>query len=445
MDTIASNSNQASGFFGKGRRMRLFNGVRNVAGATKALSQTTTRKAQIALWEREMKTRKQEFGVPLFDVMERNRNIGENSGGEVEPAVVEVFLDVVTDIMLLLERRRKKQAALIKTSNPKALCYQSAGEPTISEEEEDRSMAKEESDRGMAKYESSKSLNKENSNRSMMSDDSTASNNSARAEAFKQSMQRGLLSARNTVQASQNKVKLKSELAALDREIYQCKQKFGISMFDTMDSRGADFEPRDPTVRELFESAKKDVFVPLSKIIKAGKEINDVRATGSILVSHSEIREYVETNPFLWAMLGVNIGIPEERCIEVASRVVIELASGMQGEEAKKANITKHQFQLFQKKYVDDPKGSQEFFHRSVYDAFDLDGNGVLDKQETDKFLDTFYMTGSIFEGDDRLPEKEELKKLILEKLDVNGDGEFSFDEIRSLISGSAHRGDLLE
>jgi Ca2+-binding EF-hand superfamily protein len=117
----------------------------------------------------------------------------------------------------------------------------------------------------------------------------------------------------------------------------------------------------------------------------------------------------------------------------------------MQGEEGQKANITTHQFQQFQKKYVQDPKGSQEFFHRSVYDAFDLDGNGVLDKQETDKFLDTFYMTGSIFEGDDRLPEKEELKKLILEKLDVNGDGEFSFDEIRSLISGSAHRGDLLE
>jgi hypothetical protein len=42
MATIASNSNQASGFFGMGRQMRLFNGVKNVAGATKALSRTTT-------------------------------------------------------------------------------------------------------------------------------------------------------------------------------------------------------------------------------------------------------------------------------------------------------------------------------------------------------------------------------------------------------------------
>ena len=405
--------------------MKLFNGVKAAAEKTRAMGQTTSRRAQIAVWEREMRARKHEFGVELFEVMERNRNIGEQTGGEVEPAVVQVFQDTVTDILLLLERRKKKHTTLVKTSNPKALCYQNAGEPSESERSVTESID-------------------DDSERSAVSASSTGSNNSSRAEAFEQSMRQGLFRARSTLQATQNKAKLKLELDALDKEIYQCKQKFGITMYDTMDALGKDFEPKDPSIRELYAAAKKDIDLPLSKMIKASKEICDVQTSGAIQVSHDEIKEYVEANPNLWAMLGVNIGITDERCKEVAVRVAIELCVGEQGAQAKKIGITKQQFIQFEKKYVQDPKGSQEFFHRSVYDAFDTDGNGILDKEETDKFLDTFYMTGSIFEGDDRLPEKEDLKKLILEKLDENGDGEFSFEEIRSLISGSAARGDLL-
>jgi hypothetical protein len=44
---------------------------------------------------------------------------------------------------------QKKETALIKTSNPKALCYQSAGEPTISKEEIDRSLAKEDNPKAL--------------------------------------------------------------------------------------------------------------------------------------------------------------------------------------------------------------------------------------------------------------------------------------------------------
>ena len=84
-------------------------------------------------------------------------------------------------------------------------------------------------------------------------------------------------------------------------------------------------------------------------------------------------------------------------------------------------------------------------FHRAVFATFDEDGNSTLDAGELDKFLDTFYEAGSIFKGDARLPEKkEDLKKMVNEKLDADGDGKFSFEEIRSLISGSAARGDLL-
>ena len=57
---------------------------------------------------------------------------------------------------------------------------------------------------------------------------------------------------------------------------------------------------------------------------------------------------------------------------------------------------------------------------------------------ELDKFLDVFYEAGSIFKGDARLPPKEQLRTLIYTKLDQDGDGKLSFEEIHSLISGSA-------
>jgi hypothetical protein len=104
--------------------------------------------------------------------------------------------------------------------------------------------------------------------------------------------------------------------------------------------------------------------------------------------------------------------------------------------------MTRPCFQRFQQ-YLKNPKGHQEFFHRSVFMAFDYDWNGVLDRFETDKFLDTFYCSGSIFEGDKRLPpQKDDLKKLIVEQRqrlygDQTGENDaFTLEEIRSLISG---------
>ena len=95
-------------------------------------------------------------------------------------------------------------------------------------------------------------------------------------------------------------------------------------------------------------------------------------------------------------------------------------------------------FVAFHRQILKDPKGQQRFFHHCVFAAFDADGNGVLDAAELDKFLDVFYEAGSIFKGDARLPEKATLREQIYAKLDGNGDKLLAFDELHSLISGSA-------
>ena len=98
--------------------------------------------------------------------------------------------------------------------------------------------------------------------------------------------------------------------------------------------------------------------------------------------------------------------------------------------------LTKEQFHDFRTRFVESPQGQLEFFHRTVFTAFDDDRNGVLDPAELDRFLETFYAAGSIFKGDARLPEKDVLRRLVNEKFDTNADGQLSFDEIHALISG---------
>lgn len=153
-----------------------------------------------------------------------------------------------------------------------------------------------------------------------------------------------------------------------------------------------------------------------------------------------EIKAFVSSNAKLWAMLSVNLGRTEEECQKVATRVVMELVSGLQGDQALRSELTKDQFHQFRKKYILDPEGSQEFFHRAVFAAFDVDNNQILDEGELEALLDTFYQSGSIFQGDVRLPPKEELKALILEKYDVAGNKRLSFGRIRGVISGTAIR-----
>jgi Ca2+-binding EF-hand superfamily protein len=133
---------------------------------------------------------------------------------------------------------------------------------------------------------------------------------------------------------------------------------------------------------------------------------------------------------------GVNLGIGEEKCREIATNVAYNLANS--SDDKRRSSVSANEFHAFWTEFVDSPKGQQEFFHRTVFAAFDVDGNGYLDPNELDKLLETFYEAGSIFKGDHRLPDKESLRKIVNDRLDKDKDGKLSFEEIRMLISGSA-------
>eukprot|EP00339_Tiarina_fusa_P010944 CAMPEP_0117019262 /NCGR_PEP_ID=MMETSP0472-20121206/14810_1 /TAXON_ID=693140 ORGANISM="Tiarina fusus, Strain LIS" /NCGR_SAMPLE_ID=MMETSP0472 /ASSEMBLY_ACC=CAM_ASM_000603 /LENGTH=236 /DNA_ID=CAMNT_0004724191 /DNA_START=115 /DNA_END=825 /DNA_ORIENTATION=- len=163
------------------------------------------------------------------------------------------------------------------------------------------------------------------------------------------------------------------------------------------------------------------------------EEFKKADADNDKVLSKDELGSYIDSHAQLWAMLGVNLNLDETQCREIATDVAFHLAVG----EKEQRILNKEEFHRFREKYVINPQGSQEFFHRTVFAAFDKDSNGVLDRKELDHFLDIFYKADSIFAGDKRLPKKRKLRKIVLDKLDANNDGLLSFDEIRGLLSGN--------
>lgn len=156
------------------------------------------------------------------------------------------------------------------------------------------------------------------------------------------------------------------------------------------------------------------------------------------MACHAEMAKYVASRPEMWAMLGVNLDLPEDVCQATATRVVMELASGLKGNLAAGKEITEAQFHAFRCRYMLDGKGAQEFFHRCVFASFDANSDQSLDAEELETFLDTFYKSGSIFEGDARLPPKQELLQRILDNsVGYKKEGKLTFEEIRDLIRGN--------
>jgi Ca2+-binding EF-hand superfamily protein len=173
------------------------------------------------------------------------------------------------------------------------------------------------------------------------------------------------------------------------------------------------------------------------------KEAKRLDEDGSGTISREELYKYIESNEKLWQMLAVCVNIPEEECLDIATDVAYQFAKKKKKQkkieelaaDELEREPTLKEIQSFLN-FVKKPKGEQEFFQRTVFQAFDVDGNGYLDSNELDKFLDVFY--SGIFAGDGRLPSKEELKKQVYSNCDTNGDGQLDFYEIRGLITGGA-------
>jgi curved DNA-binding protein CbpA/Ca2+-binding EF-hand superfamily protein len=162
-------------------------------------------------------------------------------------------------------------------------------------------------------------------------------------------------------------------------------------------------------------------------------------------LSKSELRKYIETHNELWTMLGLKLNLKIKRCMEIATDVAFQLATG-RGERRPLTNeyieedqeLTEEEFTHFHKKYVLNDKGAHEFFLRTIFGAFDTNGDGVLQRNELDQFLDVFYEAGDVFKGKMRLPPKAELRKVVLGRLDKNQDGVLTFYEIRDLLEVAA-------
>ena len=170
----------------------------------------------------------------------------------------------------------------------------------------------------------------------------------------------------------------------------------------------------------------------------------DVDHSGHI--SMPELSRYIdETHAKVWSTLAISLNMPTDKCRDIAANVAFQLAKTCNTGRSiceltqleRDLEPSVGQLESFMK-FVKEPKGEQEFFHRTVFEAFDQDGNGYLDPEEIDKFLDVFYEAGSIFSGDIRLPpNKEALKEKVLTELDANHDGKLEFEEIRPLLSPS--------
>lgn len=175
--------------------------------------------------------------------------------------------------------------------------------------------------------------------------------------------------------------------------------------------------------------------VPSVEEAESAQQFRALDANKDNLACREEMAQYVASRAELWAMLSINLGLSEAECRETATRVAMELASGKQGRAAQASELTEAEFHTFRAKYILNGKGAQEFFHRCVFATFDADGNDALDPDEVDQFLDTFYKSGSIFEGDSRLPPRETLKQQMLKN--ASADGTLRFHQIRSVIQGT--------
>merc|ERR1712166_206620 len=94
--------------------------------------------------------------------------------------------------------------------------------------------------------------------------------------------------------------------------------------------------------------------------------------------------------------------------------------------------------------------GTHAFFLRTLFCAFDTNGDGVLNRKELGNFLDTAFYNNNknknkngnnnnnVFIGGRRLPPKEELIITVQERLDTNNTRCLQYHEMYDLLEVAA-------
>ena len=187
--------------------------VKNAGKFVQAAGQKTKLKAEIALLDQNMKGRKQQFGVEMYDLMEQKKTFGGKT--ETEPKVVEVFEGCEKDIGMIIEKKDAKQAEIDGLGQTAGLPAETVGEKA------------------------------------------KKAGNQAKDAAIK--------------------TKVQAEMALLDREIKSRKQVFGIELFDAIMQLSAydptDTEIKailDSAKQDIGEQqAKKDVKLEEINVLEA--------------------------------------------------------------------------------------------------------------------------------------------------------------------------------
>lgn len=213
------------------------------------------------------------------------------------------------------------------------------------------------------------------------------------------------------------------------------EEEFGVG-YKSKAASGWNKDERDGTC--LFGDGEKK--------LSAKKEFKRRDLNGDMVISKDELRTFVESNEELWAGLGAKLSLKRTTCIRISTEVAFSLAKGGSAAPANKRKggevvevgtdeLSESEFKAFYKTYVLTQKGCYEFFLRTIFSFYDINGDGVLQRDEFENFLDLFYNTKDEYkEKLNSMPSKKNLLRIAEARLDKNRDGELSFEEVRELL-----------
>lgn len=172
--------------------------------------------------------------------------------------------------------------------------------------------------------------------------------------------------------------------------------------------------------------------------IESKKIFQKIDADGGGGICIQEVQEFIMEDALYTKLksLAVRLNKAPEETAKVAAKICLELATGKTGAEAHEAELTQQEFHRFRKKYMIDPAGAEELFQRSVFANFDADGSGELDEDELMPLLDTVFNAPG--QTSRRSFTMAEMKDLVMDNFDADGDNTLSFAEVRGIISGGA-------